>query len=51
MPGLIPTYHGTPTTDRYQVGTIFIDYASRFHHFTPHASTGGKEAISATHHF
>jgi hypothetical protein len=51
MPGLIPTYRGTPTTDRYQAGTLFIDHASRFLHFTPHISTGGKEAITAKHNF
>ncbi len=50
-PGLIPTSRGNPTTDRYHAGTLFIDHASRFLHFTPHISTGSKEAISVKHHF
>jgi len=50
-PGLIPMYRGTPTTDRYQAGTLFVNHASHFLHFTPHISTGGKEAITAKHHF
>jgi hypothetical protein len=51
VPGLIPTYHGTPTTDKFHAGTLFVDHASRFLHFTPHMSTGGQEAIRAKHHF
>ncbi len=50
-PGLIPTYRGTPTTDRYHAGTLFVDHASRYLHFTPHFSTGSKEAIMAKHSF
>jgi hypothetical protein len=49
--GLIPTYRGTPTTECYHAGTLFVDHASRFLHFTPHISTGSKEAITAKHHF
>jgi hypothetical protein len=51
MPGLMLMYHGTPATERYQAGTLFADHASRFLHFTPYISTGGKEAIAAKHHF
>jgi hypothetical protein len=50
-PGLIPTYRGTPTKDRYHAGTLFVDHASHFLHFTPHTSTGSKEAIIAKHSF
>ncbi len=50
-PGLVPTYRGTPSTDRYHAGTLFVDHASRFLHFTPHLSTGSKEAIIAKHSF
>jgi len=50
-PGLIPTYHGTPTTDKIHAGTLFVDHASRFLHFTPHISTGSQDAIGAKHRF
>jgi hypothetical protein len=50
-PGLVPTYRGTPSTDKYHAGTLFVDHASRFLHFTPHLSTGSKEAIMAKHSF
>jgi hypothetical protein len=50
-PGLIPMYCGTLTTDRYHAGTLFVNHTSRFLHFTPHISTGGKVAITAKHHF
>jgi hypothetical protein len=29
MPGLIPTYKGTPTTSLHHAGTLFVDHASR----------------------
>ncbi len=50
-PGLLPTYRGTPSTDRYHAGTLFVDHASRYLHFTPHLSTGSKEALQAKHSF
>jgi hypothetical protein len=50
-PGQVPTYKGTPTTDRYHAGTLFVDHASRYLHFTPHFSTGAKEAIQEKHLF
>lgn len=51
LPGLIPTYRGSPTTDFYHAGTLFIDHASHLLHFTPHTSTGAKEAITAKQNF
>ena len=50
-PGLIPAYHGSPTTQSYHAGTLFVDHSSCFLHFTPHQSTGSSEAISAKHSF
>jgi len=50
-PGLVPTYRGTPTTARYHAGTLLVDHASRYLFFTPHISTGSKEAIQAKHKF
>jgi hypothetical protein len=49
--GLIPTYQGSLTTEQYHTGTLFIDHASHFLLFTPHISTGSKEAIEAKHRF
>ncbi len=49
--GLIPTYKGSPTTSFHHAGTLFVDHASRLLYFTPHHSTGAKEAISAKHNF
>lgn len=48
-PGLIPTFKGSFTTSFYHAGTLFVDHASRLLHFTPHLSTGAKEAVSAKH--
>jgi hypothetical protein len=50
-PGLVPTYHGTPTTSKHHTGTLFVYQASRFLYFMPHLSTGSEEAIAAKHHF
>jgi hypothetical protein len=50
-PGMVPTYCGIPTTEKYHADTLFINHASRFLHFTPHISTGSVEAISAKHKF
>lgn len=50
-PGLIPVYKGSPSSARYHAGTLFVDHASRYLHFTPHISTGSKEAINAKHAF
>jgi len=46
-PGIIPTYKGSPSTSFYHAGSLLVDHASRFLHFTPHQSTGATEAISA----
>jgi hypothetical protein len=35
-PGMIPTFKGIPTKSTYHAGTLFVDHASRFLHFTPH---------------
>jgi hypothetical protein len=51
MPGLVPTYRGTPTVDRYHAGTLLVDHASRFLHFTAHNSTGCKEVLQAKYSF
>jgi hypothetical protein len=51
VPGLIPTYRGLPTNDKFHAGTLFIDHASGFLHFTPYISTGSSEAIKAKHSF
>jgi hypothetical protein len=51
QPGLIPTFKGSPTTSFYHAGTLLVDHASRLLYFTPHISTGAKEAISAKHQF
>jgi hypothetical protein len=50
-PGLVPTFQGSPTTAVYQAGTLFVDHASRYLHFTPHHSTGANEAVQAKLHF
>jgi hypothetical protein len=50
-PGLIPTLRGSPTTEKYHAGTLFVDHASRFLHFTPHTSTGSQEALNTKHRF
>jgi hypothetical protein len=50
-PGLIPTFRGSPTTEKYHAGTLFVNHASRFLHFTPHVSTGSREALNAKHRF
>jgi hypothetical protein len=50
-PSLVPMYRGTPTTMKYHAGTLFVDHASHFLYFTPHFSTGTKEAIAAKHCF
>jgi len=46
-PGMIPTYKGMPTKATYHAGTLLVDHASRFLHFTMHQSTGVIEAIAA----
>jgi len=46
-PGLIPTYHGTPSTSKYHAGTLFVNHASHYLHFTPHQFIGSKEALQA----
>jgi len=46
-PGQIPVYKGKPSTDAYHAGTLLVDHASRFLHFTPHKSTGATEAVQA----
>jgi hypothetical protein len=51
VPGLISTYRRTPSKERYHAGTLFVDHASHFLHFTPHLSTGCKEALLAKHSF
>jgi hypothetical protein len=51
QPGLIPTFKGSPTTSFFHAGTLLVDHASRLLHFTPHISTGAKEAVSAKHRF
>jgi hypothetical protein len=50
-PGLVPTYKGSPSTSSFHTGTLFIDHASHFLHFTPHLSTGAMEAINAKNSF
>jgi hypothetical protein len=50
-PGLVPTYKGSPTTARYHTDTLLVDHASRYLFFSPHYSTGSKEAIEAKHRF
>jgi hypothetical protein len=50
-PGLVPTYKGKPTTSKYHAGTLLVDHASRYLHFTPHLSTGSQEALQEKHHF
>jgi hypothetical protein len=50
-PGLIPTFRGSPTLEKYHAGTLFVDHASRYLHFMPHISTGSQEAINAKHPF
>jgi hypothetical protein len=51
MPGLVPTYRGTPTVDRYHAGTLLVDHASRLLHFRAHNSTGCKEVLQAKYYF
>jgi hypothetical protein len=50
-PGLVPTYKGSPSTSSFHAGTLFIDHANHFLHFTPHLSTGAMEAINAKNSF
>jgi hypothetical protein len=50
-PGLIPVCKGKPASSRYHAGTLFVDHASRFIHFTRHISSGCKEALQAKHEF
>jgi hypothetical protein len=50
-PGIIPVYRGSPSSAKYHAGTLFVDHASRYLHFTPHVSTGIQEAIQAKHAF
>jgi hypothetical protein len=50
-PGLVATYQGSPSTASYRAGTLLVDHASRYLHFTPHYSTGATEAIQAKHNF
>ncbi len=51
QPGLIPSFKGSPSTSFYHAGTLFVDRVSRLLHFTPHCSTGAKEAIFAKQQF
>jgi len=51
MPGLVPTFQGSPATSSYRAGTLFVDHASRYLYFTPHISTGTQEAVAAKHCF
>jgi hypothetical protein len=51
LPGLIPVCKEKPASSRYHAGTLSVDHASRFIHFTPHISTGCKEALQAKHEF
>jgi hypothetical protein len=46
-PGLVATYQGSPSTATYRAGTLLVDHASRYLHFTPHYSTGANEAVQA----
>jgi hypothetical protein len=50
-PGLISIFKGSPSTSFYHAGTLLVDHASHFLHFSPHISTGATEAISGKHHF
>jgi len=50
-PGMVPTYKGIPSTSTFHEGTIFVNHASRFLHFTAHHSTGAIEAINAKNSF
>lgn len=50
-PGLVPTFQGSPTTASYQADTLFVDYASRYLHFTPHYSTCAQEAVQAKQNY
>ncbi len=50
-PGLVATFQGSPSTTTYRAGTLLVDHASRYLHFTPHFSTGVNEAIQAKHNF
>jgi hypothetical protein len=51
QPALIPTFKDSPTTSFYHARTLLVDHTSRLSHFTPHTSTGAKEASSAKHQF
>jgi hypothetical protein len=42
---MIPTYKGTPSTSTFHAGTIFVDPASCFLHFTPNQSTGAMVGL------
>jgi len=46
-PGMVPAYKGIPTKATYHTGTLLVDHASRYLHFTLHHSTGVTEAITA----
>jgi hypothetical protein len=44
---MVATFQGSPSTAVYQAGTLLVDHASRYLHFTPHHSTGADEAVHA----
>jgi hypothetical protein len=46
-PGLVPIFQGSPSTAVFRAGTLLVDHASRYLHFTPHHSTGANEAVQA----
>ena len=48
---MVATFQGSPSTAVYQAGTLLVDHASRYLHFTPHHSTGADEAVNAKLHF
>jgi hypothetical protein len=50
-PGLVATFQGSTSTATYCAGTLLVDHASRYLHFTPHYSTGANEAVHAKHRF
>jgi hypothetical protein len=48
---MIPTHCSSPASNKHHARTLFVDHASHHLHFTPHQSTGSKEAIQAKHSF
>ena len=49
LPGFVPIAKGTPTLQRYQHATVFVNHSSNFTYMRLHEGLTGQETINAKH--